>query len=76
MLRAHPPEGTYLVWIDFSALQKKEATIHKQLVREAGVVLLPGSECCENDKSFFRMNVACPKEILLNGLERMADSLV
>jgi cystathionine beta-lyase len=69
------PEGTYLVWLDFSALGlgKREMT---HLMRDtAGVVLNDGYGFGPHCEGFQRMNIACPRSILMEALERIKRSV-
>lgn len=70
-----PLEGTYLVWTDCRAsgigseelasrLQERE-----RLMVNAGTMYGPGGE------GFLRLNIACPRTLLAEGLERMARVL-
>lgn len=74
-LRVVPLEGTYLVWIDCSALGLPSAEIVR-LLEEEGRVLVNGGEMYgETAGCFIRLNVACPRKLLLEGLERIIRTL-
>ena len=70
-----PLEGTYLVWIDCRALSigSDATTLHLQeqqkLMVNSGTMYGPGGE------GFIRLNIACPRTLLADGLERMARVL-
>ena len=70
-----PLEGTYLVWIDCraagigsdnitSCLQNKQ-----KLMVNSGTLYGPGGE------GFIRLNIACPRKLLIDGLVRLAKVL-
>lgn len=63
------PEGTYLVWLDFRSIDPEGGG--KQLVEKAGVGLNDGGIFGETGRGFQRMNVACPKSVLREGLEKI-----
>lgn len=65
------PEGTYLMWLDFRAYGLSPKELEDKLVNEAGVVLNNGAIFGEGGRGFMRLNVACPKETLAEGLERI-----
>lgn len=65
------PEGTYLIWLDFSALNLTDAQLQKQLIHKGKVVLNPGITFGPQGTQHMRLNVACPKETLLEGLRRI-----
>lgn len=77
--RYRVPEGTYLAWIDFSAYGGKrpgdaEALV-RRLTREARVMLEAGSLFGPEGEGWIRLNFACPRSILAEGLERVAKAL-
>ena len=65
------PEGTYLMWLDFRAYGLSPKALEDKLIQEAGVVLNNGAIFGEGGRGFMRLNVACPKETLAEGLERI-----
>lgn len=67
------PEGTYLMWLDFSAYGLTDEELNKKLVYEAGVVLNKGETFGPNGKQHVRLNVACPNEVLKRGLKQIGD---
>lgn len=66
------PEGTYLLWLDFSAYDLSDKALQDKLINEAGVVLNPGISFGPSGSKHMRLNVACPQEILKEGLQRIA----
>lgn len=67
-------EGTYLVWVDCSSLGKSSTEIVNKLYRH-GVWMNDGAIYGENKGSFIRINIACPRKILEEGLLRMERTL-
>lgn len=68
------PEGTYLFWLDFSAYNLSDAALNKKMIEEAGVVLNGGFTFGPNGKQHMRLNIACPKDTLKQGLEQIAQA--
>lgn len=68
-------EGTYLVWLDFSGTGLSEAELEKLIVYKAGLWLDGGGMFGESGKGFQRINVACPRRILEEALERLKKAL-
>ncbi|WP_447642713.1 MULTISPECIES: MalY/PatB family protein [Chitinophagaceae] len=64
-------EATYLVWIDCSVLQKTSKEIGKILYHEGKVWINEGTMYGEAGNGFIRLNIACPRSILEEGLNRM-----
>ena len=67
-------EGTYLVWVDCSSLGKSSTEIVNNLYRH-GVWMNDGVMYGENQSAFIRINIACPRKILEEGLLRMEKAL-
>lgn len=74
-VRMHRPEGTYLLWLDFRALELPDEELHDLLVSKAGVGLNRGSSFGEHGEGFARMNVACPLATVHEAMERIAAAL-
>ncbi|SXF99580.1 cystathionine beta-lyase [Klebsiella variicola] len=71
-LYALPLEATYLAWIDCTATGISGEALTRQLFRETGVLLSSGHEFGENGRNFIRINLACPRQQLSDGLLRMS----
>lgn len=70
-----PSEGTYLLWIDCSGLGMDDGTLQKFMVQEAKVGLNTGSSYGEEGKQFMRMNIACPRPTLEEGINRIINAV-
>ena len=68
------PEGTYLAWIDLSAYNLEPAPC-EYLVKHARVGLNDGKEFGNGGIGYVRLNFACPRSVLLEGLERIRRAL-
>ena len=62
------PEGTYLLWIDFSAWNMEQDDLMNAFA-EAGVRLNSGTNYGECGKGYVRLNVATQTAVLKKGLE-------
>lgn len=67
------PEGTYLAWIDCHSLKFGESEIQDKLVNKGHVGIMKGSTY--GNRNRLRMNVACPKSKLEEGLNRIKKAL-
>jgi len=74
-VRVLEPEGTYLLWIDFSALQLDDEQLNRILVEEAGVGLNQGLSFGSNGKKYMRLNIGSPKLVVQEGIERIVSAL-
>ena len=66
-----PIEGTYLVWLDCSALGMTADKREQWLWHEAKLWLDGGGIFGKEGEAFERINVACPRATLLKGLEQL-----
>jgi cystathionine beta-lyase len=69
-----PIEATYLAWLDC-----RDAGIpgdpYEFFLREAHVATIPGAIFGPQGEGFVRFNFACPRSMLVEGLERMRSAL-
>ena len=68
------PEASYLIWLDCSAYSQDDQALYDAL-RAARVELNAGIKYGEEGHLKMRLNVACPKEVLIEGLSRMHSAL-
>ena len=69
-----PLEGTYLVWLDFKAYGLPDMEIKDILMSKAKVWLDLGPQFGSGGDGFQRMNIACPRTTLEDGLSRIAKA--
>src|SRR5690606_30428986 len=69
------PEGTYLVWVDCRAVSADPAVLKKLMFERAGVAFNEGSMFGKEGEGFLRINVACPRSLLEEGLSRFAEAV-
>lgn len=68
-----PSDATYLLWIRIpGAARISSGEFCRALRRDAGVILSPGRQYGAAGEGFVRLNVACPRALLLEALERCA----
>ncbi len=65
-------EGTYLVWVDCSALNMDSQVLEEELLNEAKVWFNAGNMYAPGGSPFIRINIACPREILKQALDSFA----
>lgn len=68
-------EGTYLVWVDCRGLGLSSREITDILLEKEKVRVNPGSLYGEAGEGFVRLNIACPREKLIEGLHRLKRAL-
>ena len=64
-----PLEATYLVWVDCRTLKRPTTEIARQLLEEGHVWINEGEMYA--GEGFLRINIACPRKTLAEGLERI-----
>lgn len=75
LLKVMRPQSTYLVWIDCRKLGKDEKELKNSLLKEGKLGLEMGSKYGKNGEGFVRMNIACSRETLKEGLKRLKIAL-
>ncbi|WP_455584199.1 MalY/PatB family protein [Bacteroides sp.] len=69
-------EGTYLVWVDCKILEKSSKEIVTALLKKERILVNEGSMYGEAGEGFIRINIACPRQVLIDGLNRLKVSLL
>jgi cystathionine beta-lyase len=70
------PEGTYLVWLDCRALGLDAKALERLMLDEAKVYLDEGYIFGPEGEGFERINMACPRSLLQEALERIRDAVL
>ncbi len=70
-IRLVEPEGTYLLWIDFNGLNLKKEDLDNLILKRAKLGMSDGATFGEEGEGFKRMNIACPKAVLEEAMERL-----
>ena len=68
-------EGTYLVWVDCSILKRRSKEIVEILLKDEKLWVNEGSMYGEAGEGFIRLNIACPRQVLIDGLDRLKRGL-
>ena len=66
------PEGTYLIWLDFTAYGLTDEQLDDIIIHKANLWLDSGHIFGQGGSGFQRINIACPWQALEKGLERLA----
>ena len=70
-IRLVPSHGTYLLWLDCRRVIADAAELCRYLRSETGLYLSAGVTYGGNGNQFLRMNIACPKSRVEDGLKRL-----
>lgn len=68
------PQGTYLLWLDFSAYGLSEEELHARLHDQAKVILNKGTDFGVEGKQHARLNVAAPKILVQEIVARIVTN--
>ncbi|EQF23249.1 C-S lyase family protein [Clostridioides difficile CD160] len=69
------PEGCYFAWIDFSDLKISSEEFQKLLMDIGEVAIMSGNVYGEESEFYLRLNVACSREKLEDGLNRVKKTI-
>lgn len=69
------PEGTYLIWLDFSKITDSHKELEDLIVDKAHLWLDPGIIFGKETSLFERINIACPRSILKQAMEQLYDAI-
>lgn len=67
------PEGTYLLWINFSGTNLSDEEIINKLTYDAKLWLNSGIQYGKSGKGFQRLNIALPREQLKHALDKIKE---
>ncbi len=71
-LRVMPLEGTYLVWVDITSTGMKSNALQRCLLETSGLWVSSGTIYGRpSGEGYLRINIACPRSMMMEGLERM-----
>jgi cystathionine beta-lyase len=73
-IRLIPPQGTYVMWLDFRGCGIEADRLKDFVRKEAKVGLQPGAVFGCREEGFERMNIACPRATLKEGLCRIEQA--
>ena len=70
-----PLEATYLVWIDCRSLKIPSKQLAQWLIEQENLWVNEGSIYGQAGEGFIRLNIACPRKLLIDGLDRIKRAL-
>lgn len=74
-LTVTPTDALYLAWVDCRQLGMSPAELHDHLLRRARLWLDPGHKFGAEGEGFMRINLACPRSVVDEALNRLASAL-
>ena len=70
-----PSEATYFLWLDCSEIKIPSKELNEYINETTGLFMVPGIHFGDNGDNFLRLNIACPKNTLLDGLNRFKEAI-
>lgn len=68
-------QATYLLWLDCGRISYYSTELAQYIRKKTGLYLSAGSAYGGNGNQFLRMNIACPKERMMDGLIRLKSGM-
>ncbi len=68
-------DATYLMWLDCSSLTDDSLAFTQMIRRKTGLYISDGAEYGGNGRYFVRLNTACPRTVLEDGLKRLRNAI-
>lgn len=74
-IRLYNREGTYLAWLDMSALGMDDEILKQFLINKCGIIPDPGYWFGDEGKGFMRLDIAVPETALMQALQTLHTEL-
>ncbi len=74
-IRVHNPEGTFVLWLDFSSLQLDEKSLFSTIYTKAKLGLKNGIDFGASGTSHMRLNFACSPQLLKEAMQSLHHTL-
>lgn len=74
-LKVQKPEGTYLLWVDCSALGMTAEELKRFFVEKCGLALGSGAGYGEGGEFYMRFNLGCPRVYIEQALQQIETAL-
>ncbi|MCE4563817.1 PatB family C-S lyase [Maribellus sp. CM-23] len=68
------PDGTYLVWLDFTDYKMKNEELMKFTIEQAQLALNDGGRFGTGGEGWLRINIGCPRSTLEEALNRLGKA--
>ena len=69
-----PPEGTYLMWLDFRAWPMTHEEIYRFMVERAGIGVNEGAMFGEEGRGWMRMNIATQRSVVERAMNQLSEA--
>jgi cystathionine beta-lyase len=72
-IKTYLPQGTYLMWLDFSDYEYEQEKLMQIIQQRAGIALNDGTQFGKEGTGFARMNIGTTRLLLARALDKLAD---
>ena len=73
-IKVMKPQGTYLIWLDFSDYKLNDKELDKKLSEEAEVILNKGASFGQAGQAHARLNAAAPFSLIEEATKRLVET--
>ncbi|MBO5070198.1 MAG: pyridoxal phosphate-dependent aminotransferase [Roseburia sp.] len=70
-----PSQATYLLWLHLGRIAGSAAEAAEYIREKTGLYLSAGNQFGAGGRDFLRMNIACPRKVLEDGLHRLKEGI-
>lgn len=74
-IKVLPSKATYLLWLNVSSLGYPSVELCEKIREKTGLYLSEGEEFGGDGKDWLRMNIACPRSVVEEGLNRLKTAV-
>ena len=75
-VRLVPSEATYLLWLDCAEICSDSRSLAESIREKTGLYLSDGVQYGSTGETFLRLNIACPRARLEEGLKRLKEGIM
>jgi len=75
-LKLSVPEGTYLLWLDCRELNMSNEELEKFMLNKVKINVRQGYQFGPGGEGFIRLNFACPRSMLQQGLSQLKEAVI
>lgn len=74
-VRSMRPDASFLGWLDFTRLGQEQQDLVDMIINHAGLALNDGEMFGTEGRGFMRLNVASPRQVVLDSVERIVSAV-
>lgn len=75
-IKAHIPQASFLIWLDCNGLNLNQEALVSLFINDAGLALNNGAMFGSEGSGYMRLNIACPKSVLEEALDKLKKAVL